>query len=475
MLKIYIIGLGTGQTVDLSQKSCDLIKGDLAKYARTISHPVFHNEEFSNLISFDDIFENNLSIENVYDEIYTKLNKELTQRKEIIYLVPGSPYYGDFVTERFIEEADENIKVEIIDAESFLDKAIKLGKVKKQKIKIIEGNICQKYDFDIDSCNIITNIENRSLASKVKIELTEIYPDDYKIVIIDVLANKTDHISLFELDRQKKYGYSTYIFVESIENSILGLYNINDLKKTMAYLRGPEGCPWDRKQNHMSLRECVIEEAYEVVEAIENDDMNNLVEELGDLLLQVVFHAQLASEEGYFTFEDITSRICRKLYSRHPHVFNDADADNESEATLNWEQIKKKEKNINSHSEKISSIPKALSPLTRGYKIQKTAAEVGFDWPDISGPINKVREEIKELMEAYELMEKDKIEEELGDLLFAIVNFSRFLKINPDIALNRTNEKFIKRFKFIEENSHKDLKDMTLEEMDALWETSKRH
>jgi tetrapyrrole methylase family protein/MazG family protein len=256
---------------------------------------------------------------------------------------------------------------------------------------------------------------------------------------------------------------------------MLDMYNINDLKNLMVLLRGPDGCPWDRKQTHMSLRECVVEEAYEVVDAIEKDDVDNLVEELGDLLLQVVFHSQIAAEEGYFNLEDVIAGICKKLYSRHPHVFLEEHANNEAEAKLNWDEIKQKEKKVSSYTEKIASIPKSMSTLSRGYKIQSKAAEVGFDWPDVSGAVLKVKEEIEELMEAYQTMDADRIEDELGDLIFAIINFARFMKINPDIALNKTNKKFINRFEFIEKNSQKNLKDMTLEEMDYLWELSKRH
>lgn len=474
MPKLYIVGLGTGDFEDLTFKAHSLINSDLKKFARTIRHPIFKNN-IKNLFSFDYLYEKHDEIEEVYNELKQIILDELKQNNELIYLVPGSPYNSDLIVEDLIKNSSSIIDIEIIDGMSFLDKALKLLNNSKMNIKLIDANDVSKLNFDIHSTNIIGQIESRSLASKLKIEMQEVYPDDYKIKIIDVLDNKIEDISLFNIDRQKKYDYSTYISVESIENSMLPLYNINDLINLMIILRSSDGCPWDRKQTHSTLRECVIEEAYEVVEAIENNDIDNLVEELGDLLLQVVFHAQIASEEGYFDFADIVKGIYTKLYIRHPHVFGDKDAENENDAKLTWEEVKKLEKNFTTYTQKLNDIPKSMSPLSRGYKIQKVAAEVGFDWPDISGAILKVKEETTELMEAYNLMDKSKVEEELGDLIFALINFSRYMNINPDIALNRTNLKFIKRFKFIEENAEKNLKDMTLEEMDYLWELSKRH
>jgi tetrapyrrole methylase family protein/MazG family protein len=474
MHKLHIVGLGTGNLEDLSFKAYNLIKSKKPKYARTVRHPVLMDNSLENMKAFDEIFEQEDNLEKVYEIIKDRIDNALDQFGEIIYIVPGSPYIGDKITDIYLS-GDHDIEIEITDGCSFIDKAIKMADSQNTKFKIIDGRASDKFEFDIHANNIICGVESRAVASKIKIELSEIYPDDANVILMDILRNKRERISLFELDRQDNYDYSTYIFVESIDITMLDMYNINDLKNLMVLLRGPDGCPWDRKQTHMSLRECVVEEAYEVVDAIEKDDVDNLVEELGDLLLQVVFHSQIAAEEGYFNLEDVIAGICKKLYSRHPHVFIEEHANNEVEAKLNWDEIKQKEKKVSSYTDKIASIPKSMSTLSRGYKIQSKAAEVGFDWPDVSGAVLKVKEEIEELMEAYQTMDADRVEDELGDLIFAIINFARFMKINPDIALNKTNKKFISRFEFIEKNSQKNLKDMTLEEMDYLWELSKRH
>ncbi|MDP3386921.1 MAG: nucleoside triphosphate pyrophosphohydrolase, partial [Eubacteriales bacterium] len=389
MYKLHIVGLGTGNLEDLTYKAYNLIKSEKPKYARTVRHPVLTEHNLKNLKSFDEIFEREDNLEQVYQTIKERIDLALEEHGEIIYIVPGSPYIGDRITESYLSGVHD-IAIEIIDGCSFIDKAIKMTGSQNARFNIVDGHMADKHEFDIHSNNIICGVESQALASKIKIELTEIYPDDASVIFMDVLKNKREYISLFELDRQENYDYSTYIFVESIDITMLDVYNINDLKNLMVLLRGPDGCPWDRKQTHMTLRECVVEEAYEVVDAIEKDDVDNLSEELGDLLLQVVFHSQIAAEEGYFNFEDVIAGICKKLYSRHPHVFLEEHANNETEAKLNWDEIKQKEKKVSSYTERISSIPKSMSPLSRGYKIQSKAAEVGFDWPDASGAVLKV-------------------------------------------------------------------------------------
>ncbi|MBV1759330.1 MAG: nucleotide pyrophosphohydrolase, partial [Dethiosulfatibacter sp.] len=267
MHKLYIVGLGTGSLEDLNYKAFNLIKSEKPKYARTIRHPVIMKNSFENLEAFDEIFEKEENLEQVYRKIKERIDCALAQYGEIIYLVPGSPHIGDKITESYLSGGND-ISIELVDGCSFIDKAIKMSGSQNAGFNIIDGHMADKYKFDIHSNNIICGVENQALASKIKIELTEIYPDDTNVIFMDILRNKREHISLFELDRQEYYDYSTYIFVESIDITMLDMYNINDLKNLMVLLRGPDGCPWDRKQTHMSLRECVVEEAYEVVDAI---------------------------------------------------------------------------------------------------------------------------------------------------------------------------------------------------------------
>ena len=248
-------------------------------------------------------------------------------------------------------------------------------------------------------------------------------------------------------------------------------------------LRAPGGCPWDREQTHESLTRCLVEEAYEVVEAIEKKDMHNLKEELGDVLLQVVMHAQIAEEAGEFSMTDISNAVSEKMLRRHPHVFEKKSGQNPQNNALAvdnvlelWENVKQGEKKIFSETDDMRNIPRHLPALLRSEKIQAKAKRVGFDWDDVSEAFLKVREETLELEEAYRLRDKNHIKEELGDLLFAVVNVARFLDIDPEEALNFTSQKFIQRFSYIESQARIDgrrLIDMTLSEMDELWEKAK--
>jgi len=242
----------------------------------------------------------------------------------------------------------------------------------------------------------------------------------------------------------------------------------------MARLRGPDGCPWDKKQTHQSLETCLLEEAYEVLAAIDDGDPRHLSEELGDLLLQVVFHAQIGQDEGQFEIRDVLTRLIEKLVHRHPHVFAGEKVADAETAIANWEKLKAKEKPAGVSI--LSGVPEQLPALLRAYRIGTKAARVGFDWTDIKGIFAKVEEELQELREAIQLSDAVRIHEEFGDLLFSLAQLGRFLKLNPEEALRKSTIKFQKRFariekKLLEEN--RDLHACSAEEWDQLWEWAK--
>ncbi|ADU73339.1 tetrapyrrole methylase family protein/MazG family protein [Acetivibrio thermocellus AD2] len=253
-------------------------------------------------------------------------------------------------------------------------------------------------------------------------------------------------------------------------------YTFDDLVEIMKILRSENGCPWDREQNHESLKKYLIEETYEVLEVIDLNDKKRLCEELGDLLLQIVFHAQIASEDNEFDINDVITGICRKMVQRHTHVFGTDKADTAEEVLANWEEIKKKEKGMESQTEVLKSVPSNLPALMRSYKVQQKASQVGFDWKDIDSVFEKVYEEINELRDVYKSKDVERINDELGDVLFSIVNLSRFLKVQPELALMGSVNKFIERFEFIEKEAAKSgrtLSEMSLDEMDELWNKAK--
>ena len=242
----------------------------------------------------------------------------------------------------------------------------------------------------------------------------------------------------------------------------------------MARLRAPEGgCPWDIEQTFRTIAPYTIEEAYEVADAIERDDMPALKDELGDLLFQAVFHARMAEEDGLFDFADVAEAISEKMVRRHPHVFGDADMRDANEQTTAWEEQKAEERAAKGHGSLLDDVPVGLPGLSRAVKLQKRAARVGFDWREAKDVLSKIVEETAELTEAMDSKDADKMEDEFGDLLFVLANLSRHLNIDPEAALRRTNEKFVRRFSYIEEKLGDRLSEASLEEMESLWTEAK--
>lgn len=251
-------------------------------------------------------------------------------------------------------------------------------------------------------------------------------------------------------------------------------YDCNDLVEIVRILRAPGGCPWDAEQTHQSIRRGFLEEAYEVAEAIDENSPEHLKEELGDVLLQVVFHASIAQEDGWFDLDDVADGICKKLIYRHPHVFGDVTVQSTGEVLTNWEELKRKEKGQASNADAVDAVARSLPALWRAEKVQKKAAKCGFDWDDVSGAADKLSEEADELRRALK-GDGDPVEE-LGDLLFAAVNTARFLKADPEDCLNAATDKFAARFRKVEGAAAaqgKLLEDMTLAEMDKLWDEVK--
>ena len=250
-----------------------------------------------------------------------------------------------------------------------------------------------------------------------------------------------------------------------------------ELVEIMARLRGEGGCPWDREQTHESIKPYLIEETYEVLEAIDEQDPAKLCEELGDLALQVVFHARMAEEAGRFTVADVLQAITEKLIRRHPHVFGAVQADTAQEVLFNWEEIKRAERTkAAGKASALDGVPRELPALLRAHRVQEKASRVGFDWKEAAEVLRKVEEELQELRDAMEQRTAERMEAEFGDLLFSLVNLSRFLAVNPEEALRKTIARFIGRFRFIEEalaRRGRSLKDSTLSEMDALWREAK--
>ena len=254
-------------------------------------------------------------------------------------------------------------------------------------------------------------------------------------------------------------------------------YNVYDLVEIIDILRGEGGCPWDMVQTHESIRKDFIEETYEVIEAINKSNPDMLREELGDVLMQVVFHTSIEAEKGVFNIDDVADEICKKMIVRHPHVFGDVNADTVDDVLTNWDAIKRSTKGQKSTSEAIDSIPRELPALMRAAKVQHKAAKAGFDWTEVSGALDRLSEEIEELKEAIANGEQSAISDELGDVLFSAVNVSRFVDVEAEEALTNSTDKFVSRFKKVEKMADErgiNMKETELAVLDELWDEAKK-
>ena len=254
-------------------------------------------------------------------------------------------------------------------------------------------------------------------------------------------------------------------------------YNMDDLVAIIKVLRAPGGCPWDREQTHESIKKNFIEETYEVVEAINKQSSDMLREELGDVLLQIVLHSEMESENGNFTFDDVANDIVQKLVVRHPHVFGEVVANNTAEALNSWDAVKLKTKGQKNQTESMLSVPRELPALMRAQKIQHKAAKIGFDWDNVGGAVDKLYEEIDELKTAMEQGKRLDIEDEFGDVLFSCVNIARFIDIDSEEALTASTDKFMSRFSLVEQMASEqgiDMKSSSIEELDRLWDKAKK-
>lgn len=484
MSKITIVGLGPGDYESLTLKTLNIIKKTPCLVLRTEKHPLVEKlkAEGVKFSSCDDIYDSSESFEEVYERISRRILGFARENKDVVYAVPGHPFAAERSVQLIMEKSQGIAEVKIESAMSFIDAVSAALKIDiSSGLKIIDGLRMDVQKPDMNCGNIITQVYSRFIASEVKLKLMDYYNDDYEICIIKAAgvegSEKLEWIRLYELDKVEWVDYLTSLYIPPARENIK-YKNMGDLIAIMDTLRGDNGCPWDKKQDHETLKPYLLEECYEVIDAIDSEDIDLLVEELGDVLLQVVFHAQIGKEDGEFDINDVITRLAEKLIERHPHVFGDISVSNEGGALKSWEASKREEKGIRTYTETLLNIPKAMPSLMRSYKIQEKAALAGFDWDDVNGAMTKVDEELLELKEVYNSEKKDRIEEEIGDLIFAVVNVARFLKVRPELALKATTEKFINRFRFMEETAlslGNKLDTMTLDEMDLLWNKAKTH
>lgn len=481
MSGITIIGLGPGDAGQLTCEAWQTLSEIGEAYLRTRQHPTVAGlPESLTVHSFDHFYETEETYEDVYAKIVEEILKLGARPEGVLYAVPGHPYVAEATAPEIVRRAKEaSIPVRIIEGLSFLEPTFTAIKVDPfPNITLADAlELAAGYHpaFPPDAPALVAQLHTRMLAGEVKITLMGQYPDEYPVVLVHAAGTPDElleELPLHAIDQSEHIGNLTSLYVPALKDWT----SFEGFQGLIAHLRAPEGCPWDREQTHQSLRTNLLEEAYEAIEAIDNDDPAEMQEEFGDLLLQVVLQTQIASEYGEFNMTDVIHGIHSKLVHRHPHVFGDEDLEDSDSVISNWERIKAAEREENGTAKVkgvLDGVSVAMPSLSVADLYQKRAARVGFDWPEIEGVFAKLEEEIDE----FRIANTDKEQaEEFGDLLFALVNLGRWFKIDPESALRETNAKFRRRFVAIEDYARQNdlkLSDMSLQEMDEIWEKAK--
>lgn len=479
--QITIVGLGSGDEADLTLGVWRELQEAEQLFLRTAEHPVatWLRQKGIHFTSFDAIYERYDRFQPVYEAIVTRLFSAAKDKK-VVYAVPGHPMVAEETTRQLIKRGNQaGIEVEVIGGRSFLEEAFTRFRLDPiDGFLLLDGLACDVRALNPRIPTIIAQVYDQMTASDVKLTLMERYPDDAEVVVAHALGMKDEEhirrVPLYELDHDFPVSSHILIFVPPVAADIRTMREFADLMDTVATLRGPDGCPWDQKQTHESLRPYLIEETAEFIEAVNEQDFDHMCEELGDVLLQVALHAQIAAEHGQFTIDDVIESLNEKLIRRHPHVFGNVPVADAAEVEENWQAIKREENQSNVHNGDDSlgrGIPLVMPTLSRAYELQKRAAEYGFDWENREDVADKVREELEECLQA----EGDGVEIELGDLLFAVVNLARFLKVDPELALRRAMVKFGSRFDaMMKKAKGQSFHTLSLKQMDALWQDVKR-
>ena len=481
MGSVTIVGLGPGPIGCMSLETWELISRAGTLFLRTSIHPAAEElrQRKIHFQSYDEVYETEPNFAAVYAAIADDIVKKALAGTDVVYAVPGSPMVAEQTVQLIRALAlDVDVPCRILPAMSFLDLVFnRLGVDPQTGLTVVDASDVGFLPPDLDTGLMITQVYSPLVASDLKIKLLERFDPEKRVNILRRLGLIDEvvlSVPMFELDRHLPYDHLTSVFVPG-EPGRQESYTLEPLVDVMAKLRSPGGCPWDIEQTHTTLRRYIIEEVYEVLEAIDEEDPQHLCEELGDLLLQIVFHARMAEESRLFSMQDVVDRVVEKLVRRHPHVFGDINVRDAAEVIVNWDAIKRREKE-NKPDSALDGIPKGLPALLRANKIQLKAAKAGFDWEDIEPVWEKVAEEIAELREAAATGEKRKIEDELGDLLFAVVNLGRFLGLESEVALNGANNKFVRRFRAMESAAKKQglrWKELSLDRLEQLWEEAK--
>ncbi|MGD7046462.1 nucleoside triphosphate pyrophosphohydrolase [Jeotgalibacillus proteolyticus] len=480
--QITIIGLGAGDLDQLPLGIYKTLTNAGTVMARTMDHPVIDAllAEGVRFSSFDHVYEAHDQFEEVYKDIVNRLVEE-AKKEPVLYAVPGHPLVAEQTVQLLLDLQKQGIlTVEVLGGQSFLDPLFTaVGIDPIEGFQLLDGTALKSDDLHMDQHIIIGQVYDGFMASDVKLTLMEKYPDDYPVTIVTAAGSSSQYmktVPLYELDHGMELSNLTSLYVAPVkEEQAYGEFF--KLRQIIAVLRSPDGCPWDREQTHESLKKHLIEEAYELLEAIDQKDIDHITEELGDVLLQVMLHAQIGEDDGYFTIQDVIRTLTEKMIRRHPHVFGDKEAKTADDVRSNWQSIKQQEKGTQQEAPSLlKGKGSGMPALMQAVELQKAAAKAGFDWDDRSGAWDKLEEEWQEFQEEVANGNKEASFKEFGDVLFALVNVSRFHDIYPEEALVSANQKFISRFSFVEKKvleSGRTFNSYTLAELDEYWKEAK--
>lgn len=478
-LNITVVSLGPGDAGLLTLQAADKLRGAKHLVLRTGRHRAvaWLEEQAITFTTLDDMYDQ-------YDD-FDRMHAAMAKKLWMLSEEQGALTYAviDAATDESVRALHRSRpkegKLTILPGVSRADACLAaLPEEQSGQVRILPAEDCMTAEHDPSMPLLITELWHPVLASQVKLWLTDVYDDEMTVMLYPSSAKmnrKPISIPLMDLDRQRTYDHTVSVYIPAAPLTSRKRYCFADLVRIMSILRGPGGCPWDREQTHETLRKYLIEEAYETVGAIDGGDPDEIADELGDVLLQIVFHADVAKAHQDFTISDVTTAICRKMIYRHAHIFGGDHCETAEDVSQNWERLKKAEKGLTTQASVLADVSQGLPALMRAAKVQKKAAQVGFDWDDAISALPKVSEEAAEVQAELEA-QRDPAEE-LGDLLFSCVNVTRLCGLEPELVLKQATEKFIRRFTAMENaiiSDGKPLEGLTLAEMDVYWNKVKQ-
>ncbi|GAB4549253.1 MAG: nucleoside triphosphate pyrophosphohydrolase [Anaerolineae bacterium] len=488
---ITIVGLGPGGPELWTEAARNALGSAPEIWLRTARHPGVEKLRESGkarVHSLDAWYEEASDFDSLYARIADHIVKLGAREQGVVYAVPGSPMVGEATVARIcVQAGDAGLTVTLVPGLSFIEPTLAvLGIDALDGLQIADADqlaAMHHPPLEPDRPALVAQLYNRRQAAQVKLTLMNAYPDQHPVTLVRAAGTDKEQVltcPLYELDRQPGIDHLTTLYLPPLPRAS----GLSAFQETVAHLRAPDGCPWDREQTHQSLRPYLLEECHEVLAALDAGDPEALLEELGDLLLQIVLHAQIAAEMGDFQMADIIGTIDAKIRRRHPHVFGDVQVNGVQEVLDNWEAIKQAERAASGAEDwlnrdeagsasALDGVPLAMPALARAQTISRKAVRVGFEWPNLDGVLEKLTEEAREVADAATPEER---EAEIGDLLFVIVNLARWLDVDAESALRATNERFILRFRTLERLARElgqRLADLDIKQLDGLWEEAK--